>query len=457
MTGRWAVFRKATAVLLSNRQETWIPRKSAAYNVGVRLRTLLSLRWFTGAAFILSILPATPRAEIHTVNVTGTHLLGTFDSESDGQRLALLQAKTRAAAQVLPLLEADPEITALQLAREDLRAYSSSVLVFHEYPGHTSTTGPTIMRTVEVTLTVDTARLSAHLRALFQHERAKAQLTRAMDRMGGYRKEIATDTERLSAAASREEAKPILEHRRERLKLLDVEERLAATWSVLAGLREPSASGDSTLNRSAATGNAEAHRKKAASLTEEGKYDDAITEFRLALQLMPTMAEAHIGLGTALQGKGDLDGAISQYRMVLAQHPNDAGVHMNLGTVLQKQGNLDGAIAEYRIALQQQPDYALGHFNLGTALATKSLPDEAITEYRTAIRLNPDLVQAYFDLGSLLIDKDQSKEATDAFREYIRRAPNTSANQPWIQKAEAFLAERYEKSRLERRERRDIR
>jgi len=425
---------------------------------GVRNWTSLSLRWFTGAAFILGVVPLTLRAEIHTVNVTGTHTLRTFDSESDGQRLALLQAKTRAAAQALALLEEDPGIKALRLAREELLAYSSSVLRFDEYPGQTSTTtGPTTMRTVEVKLTVDTARLTDQLRALFQHERAKAHLTRAMDKIVGYRKDIAADTEKLSTMTSREEAQPILKHRRERLKLLDVEERLSATWSVLAGLREPSASVDSTLNRSGTTGNAEAHRKKGASLTEEGKYDDAIAEFRVALQLMPTMTGAHIGLGAALQRKGDLDGAISQYRLVLTQHPNDAGVHMNLGTVMQKQGNLDGAIAEYRIALQHRPDYALGHFNLGTALATKSLTDEAITEYRTAIRLNPDLVHAYFDLGSLLKDKDQPKEATDAFREYLRRAPNTPANQTWIQKAEAFLADRYEKSRLERRERREVR
>ncbi|MGH7257187.1 MAG: tetratricopeptide repeat protein [Nitrospiraceae bacterium] len=416
--------------------------------------TSLSLRWFTGAAFILGVLPLlTLQAEIHTVNVTGTHTLGTFDSESDGQRLALLQAKTRAAAQALPLLEGDPEIKALRLGREELLAYSSSVLRFDEYPGHTSTTTTqTTMRTVEVKLTVDTARLAGHLRTLFQHERARSQLTRAMEKIVEYRKEIAADTEKLSPMTFREQVQPILEHRRERLKLIDVEERLAATWSVLAGLREPSASADPTLHRSGVRGNAEEHRKKAASLTEEGKYDDAIAEFRVALQLMPTMVGAHIGLGAALQGKGDLDGAVSQYRLLLTQHPNDASVHMNLGTVLQKQGNLDGAIAEYRIALQHRPDYALGHFNLGTALATKSLTDEAITEYRTAIRLKPDLVHAYFDLGSLLKDKDQPKEAADAFREYVRRAPHTPANQPWIEKAQAFLADRYEKSRLERRE-----
>ena len=429
--------------------------KSAAYNAGVRNWTSLSLQWLTGAAFILGFLPLALHAEIHTFIVMGTHTLGTFDSDSDGQRLALLQAKTRATAQALPLLEGDPEIKALRLAREELLAYSGSMLRFDEYPGRTSTTtDSTTMRTVEVKLTVDTARLAGHLRALFQHERAKSQLTRAMDKIVEYRKEIAADTEKLSATTSLEQAQPILDHRRERLKLIDVEERLAATWSVLAGLREPAGSADSIPHRSGATGNAEEHRKKAAALTEEGQYEEAIAEFRTALQLMPAMVGAQIGLGAALQGKGDLDGAISQYRLLLAQHPNDAGVHMNLGTVLQKQGNLDEAIAEYRIALQHRPDYALGHFNLGTALATKSLTDEAITEYRTAIRLNPDLVHAYFDLGSLLKDKDQPKEAADAFREYIRRAPNTPANQPWIQKAEAFLGDRYEKRRLERRERR---
>ena len=403
-------------------------------------------------AIVLSHVPLSLSGETHSVTVTGTHPVGLFDSESDSQRLALLQARILAVTQALSILEESPEVKPFSLGREELSAYSRNLLRFEEYPHQLSHTGSTTIRSVEVKVTVDPFRLADQLRKLFQHERAKAELTRAMDKIAGYRKEIAADTEKLSTVTSRDQAQPILKHRRERLKLIDVEERLASTWSVLAELREPSASADSTLRRSVATGNAEEHRKKASALTEDGQYDEAIAEFRTALQLIPTMVGAHIGLGAALQGKGDLDGAVSQYRLLLDQHPYDAGLHMNLGTVLQKQGKLDEAIAEYRIALQRRPDYALGHFNLGTALATKSLTDEAITEYRTAIRLDPDLVHAYFDLGSLLKDKDQPKEAADAFREYVRRAPNTPANQPWIQKAEAFLADRYEKRRLERRE-----
>jgi tetratricopeptide (TPR) repeat protein len=74
--------------------------------------------------------------------------------------------------------------------------------------------------------------------------------------------------------------------------------------------------------------------------------------------------------------------------------------------------------------------------------------DDAIGEYRTAIRLNPDLVEAYFNLGSLLKEINQTREAADAFREYVRRAPNTSANQLWIEQAQTFL----EKARERRHE-----
>jgi tetratricopeptide (TPR) repeat protein len=430
---------------------TWILPKLTAYNAGMTDRRSRTAPWLAASAvIILSHIPFSLYGGTHTVRVTGIHTVGPFDSESDSQRLALLQARSLAVAQALSILEESAEVKPFRLGREELSAYSRSLLRFEEYPGQLLHTGTTTIRSVEVKATVDPFRLAGHLRSLFQHERAKAELTRAMDKIVVYRKEIATDTEILSTMTSRDQARSVLDHRRERLKFIEVEERLAATWTVLAGLRESSAPPASAPPRS--IGNAEEHWKKATALIEEGAYDEAIAEFRAALQLMPKMAVAHVGLGAALQRKGDLDGAISQYRLFLDQHPDDAGVHMNLGTALQKQGDLDGAIAEYRLALRHRPDYALGHFNLGTALATKSLTDEALTEYRTAIRLDPGLVHAYFDLGSLLKDKDQPKEAAEAFREYVRRAPSTPANQLWIEKAEAFLADRYEKRRLERRE-----
>jgi Flp pilus assembly protein TadD len=270
---------------------------------------------------------------------------------------------------------------------------------------------------------------------------------RTRDKLDAYRKELDTDQRRLATSKDRGDVQLVLQHRRDVLSMIDTEEQLAHTWTSLLSLQEARhpegrAKPETRAQKKESPGtpdNAEEHRKKGALLTQQGNYDEALAEFRLALRLMPGLDRAHLGLGAALQGKGDLEGAIAEYRTLLKLHPNDPAAHNNLGSALQRKGDIAAAIGEYRAALQSQPDDALTHFNLGTALSTKGQVEDAIGEYRTAIRLNPDLIEAYFDLGSLLKENNQTREAVDAFREYVRRAPNTSANKPLIEQAHEFL------------------
>ena len=96
--------------------------------------------------------------------------------------------------------------------------------------------------------------------------------------------------------------------------------------------------------------------------------DEAITEFRKAIEIQPDDAEAHNDLGITLQAKGQLDEAIAEYRKALQIQPDDADGHCNLGIALQDKGQLDEAITEYRKALQIQPDDAEARINLGFTL-----------------------------------------------------------------------------------------
>lgn len=409
-----------------------------------KLRHPIHSFWFVIA---FCVLPLQASADVQTITVTGEYRLGEYDTLHDAQRLALFTAKSLALDQAVTYLDGVSAVKQLGLNREELRAYSVGLFEIRHPPIQTPEIAPGTTVSVPVTIAIDPAVVIKQLDGLMRNERAKTELMQVRDKIEAYRKELETEQQRLATSKDEVDVRLILQHRMDILSLIDTEEQLAYTWTSLVGFpgaRHPEgrAKQEPRTQKKEPPGtpdNAEEHRKKGALLVKQGNYDEAIAEFRLALRLMPDLDRAHLGLGAALQGKGDLDGAIAEYRTLLKRHPNDPDAHNDLGSALQRKGDIATAIDEYRTALQFRPDDPLTHFNLATALSTKGQVENAIGEYRTAIKLNPDLVEAYFNLGGLLKEENRTREAVEAFREYVRRAPNTSANQPWIKEAQAFL------------------
>ena len=130
-----------------------------------------------------------------------------------------------------------------------------------------------------------------------------------------------------------------------------------------------------------------AHLNLGDLLSQNGKVDEAITNFQQALQIKPDYAEASYDLGNALLQKGKVDEAITNFQQALQINPDYAKAHNNLGTALFRKGRVDEAIAHYQQALQIDPDYAIAHNNLGNALRQKGNIEEAIVQYQKALEL----------------------------------------------------------------------
>ena len=101
--------------------------------------------------------------------------------------------------------------------------------------------------------------------------------------------------------------------------------------------------------------------------SQEGRTDEAISEYRQALKLNPDDADTHYNLANALYRKGLLDEAIGQYQESLKLNPNDAGGHNNLGIVLFQKGRRPEAIAQFQEALRLKPDWDEVRRNLAAA------------------------------------------------------------------------------------------
>ena len=110
--------------------------------------------------------------------------------------------------------------------------------------------------------------------------------------------------------------------------------------------------------------------------------------------------------------QGKLDEAIAEYRAAIELNPKYAYAHTNLGNALYRQGKLDEAIACFRQAIEIEPKLATAHSNMGVALFAQGKLSEAIACYRQVIDINPKLAPVYNNSAWNLATADDREPAT---------------------------------------------
>jgi Flp pilus assembly protein TadD len=131
-------------------------------------------------------------------------------------------------------------------------------------------------------------------------------------------------------------------------------------------------------------------------------WRDSETLWTRTLACTSSNVVAHCNLGIFLHQEGKVDEAITQFKLALQIKPDDADSHNNLGTVLRQEGRVDEAITHYEMALQINPALAEAHYNLGIALMQKGRAAEAISHYQEALKIQPANVKVQNNLAWLL-------------------------------------------------------
>ena len=167
-----------------------------------------------------------------------------------------------------------------------------------------------------------------------------------------------------------------------------------------------------------------AHNNLGTALAQQGLLEEAVQCFRRALGLEPGYSDAYTNLGTALQQQGLLEDAVTCFRMALDVKPDSADAHNNLGSVFGQQGRSDEEVACYRRAIDLRPDYVEAHYNLGNALQQQDRLDEAVACYRRAIALKPNYTMAHNNLGTTLQRQERLDDAVVCYRRAIRLRPD---------------------------------
>jgi hypothetical protein len=139
------------------------------------------------------------------------------------------------------------------------------------------------------------------------------------------------------------------------------------------------------------------------TLQRIGVWRNSATLWGDAVQKAPKLALTHDCFGEGLMQQGRIDEALSQFRIALSLEPDRAAPHLkseerlsianthnNLGTAYGIKGMTDAAIEQFTIAIQLNPDFANAYFNLGNGLMHKGLVAQALSSFEAAVRLEPD-------------------------------------------------------------------
>jgi len=134
---------------------------------------------------------------------------------------------------------------------------------------------------------------------------------------------------------------------------------------------------------------ATAHNGLGLGFYRDGRMDEALAQFQMALKIDPNLLDARDNLGVALGQRGRLNEAISELQKTVQASPNFAKAHSNLGIALFEAGQTDMGMAEFQKALAINPCFAQAHFNLGQALIMQGQFDQGIAQLQDALRFNP--------------------------------------------------------------------
>lgn len=150
----------------------------------------------------------------------------------------------------------------------------------------------------------------------------------------------------------------------------------------------------------------------------QGRYAEAIGEYRKAIEKQPRALDLHFRLGRAILMESHspkaLDEAAHEFEEELRLNPVDAVAEYQLGQIAIARQKTDEAAARLQRAVALKPDFSEALMALGKLRLDAQRPADAIPLLETVARLLPESEAAHY---SLMIAYRNAGRTEDALRE----------------------------------------
>jgi tetratricopeptide (TPR) repeat protein len=158
-------------------------------------------------------------------------------------------------------------------------------------------------------------------------------------------------------------------------------------------------------------------------LERRGQPAAAISAYRNAVLLDPTVPEAYYRMGKLFLTVNQVKEAVDCFTQEVANHPAHAAAGRELGLGLIALGDNTRAIREFEILTRRNPSDAESWDGLAQALLASQRPREAETAMRRAMRLQPRRAAYVRDYGVALAAQGRLDEARAAYRRAQQMSP----------------------------------
>ena len=162
-----------------------------------------------------------------------------------------------------------------------------------------------------------------------------------------------------------------------------------------------------------------------------GEVDNAIGEYKNALDLNPNNVEAHLQTGYLYYNVKEMhEEGIAHLSEAIRLSPGDPRVNHDLGVIMVQRGEYKQAVKYLSIALQQMPEWlhsqyrpANMHHSLGMALFHTGKFRESAKNLSDAVRLDPGNANFHYALAMVLAARGNIDEPLAHYKEAMRIDP----------------------------------
>ena len=173
---------------------------------------------------------------------------------------------------------------------------------------------------------------------------------------------------------------------------------------------------------------AEKYINKGVRLGNQGKYAQAIIQYKKAISLEPDLIkDAYIYWGFSLSYQNDYHGAIATHKKVICMNPSDGRAHHNIGVFLSCLSHYEEALMYYEKAIAFNYDLSRSYNSWGYCLGYLERYDEAIEKLRKAIARSHDYDIAYINCGIVFYHQGAILKAKQAYKLGIMKTISNNA------------------------------
>lgn len=164
-----------------------------------------------------------------------------------------------------------------------------------------------------------------------------------------------------------------------------------------------------------------------------GRTAEAVRLWESIVQANPRFAPAHSNLGVALHHQGKIEQALLEYKLAIELDPRGAiGAYNNIAEIYMNRGELEEASQYFKLTIELDPEAtAIPLANLGSCLIGLGRREEAIQAYERSLRKLPGMAnqdvrtEVFTTLAKLYLEAHRLTEARVAAESALERSPRS--------------------------------